>query len=466
MSKQGRLLKNTAILFLGTIGTKLINFIMLPLYTDWLSVEEYGIIDVFTTIVSMAVPILTLQLDQAIFRFMLDDETPQKRTVTVSTALGALGVMLLVIDVPVAAVLIWQQSWRYLLYLLAVNLQCLYVMCQQVLRGKGENHIYTVNSILLAFATMALTVLMVRVLPWGVDGYVLAFCVAHLLAIGYMVIQSKIYALIRPAAFVGEKLGQLLRYSVPMIVNNVSWWILNASDKLVLNIFIGASANGIFAAAGKIPGLVTTVYSVFQMAWQESASREKEGQLDRFYSDVLRKLFAVLSYMVIGLFLFGRVLCGILINEKFADSYNHVPILVLGLLFLCVAQFYGGIYVGKKMSLELGRTSAIAAVVNLTVDLLCVHFIGIYAASISTLCAYAVLLVIRFVDVQRICHIEYRIRELVPSAVMLVVAFICAYLNNIWLQAVIFCIISAVYFLLYRDVLGDVLVALRKKLKK
>lgn len=466
MSKQGRLLKNTAILLLGTIGTKLINFIMLPLYTDWLSVEEYGIIDVFTTIVSMAVPILTLQLDQAIFRFMLDDETNQKRTVTVSTALSALAVGLLVVDVPVATVLIWQRSWRYLLYLLAVNLQCLYVMCQQVLRGKGENHIYTVNSILLAFATMILTVLLIRVIPWGVDGYVMAFCIAHFLAIGYMVLQSRIYVLIRPAAFVWNKLGQLLRYSVPMIINNVSWWILNASDKLVLNIFIGASANGIFAAAGKIPGLVTTVYSVFQMAWQESASREKDGQLDRFYSDVLRKLFAVLSYMVIGLFLFGRVLCGILINEKFAEAYNHVPILVMGLLFLCIAQFYGGIYVGRKMSLELGRTSAIAAVVNLAVDLLCVRSIGVYAASVSTLCAYAVLLVIRFVDVRRICRIEYRLRELLPSAVMLVIAFIGAYMDNIWLQTAVFCGISVAYFLLYRDVLGDVLNALKKKLKK
>lgn len=465
MSKQGRLIKNTAILFLGTIGTKLINFIMLPLYTDWLSVEEYGVIDVFTTIVSMTVPILTLQLDQAIFRFMLDDDTLCKRTVTVSTALGALAVLLVVVDVPVATVLILRQNWRYLLYLLAINLQCLYVMCQQVLRGKGENHLYTVNSILLAFATMALTVLLIRVIPWGVDGYVMAFCAAHLLAIGYMVLQSRIYALLRPAAFAWNKLRQLLRYSVPMIINNVSWWILNASDKLVLNVFIGATANGIFAAAGKIPGLVTTVYSVFQMAWQESASREKEGQLDGFYSDVFRKLFAVLSYMVIGLFLFGRVLCGILINEKFADAYNHVPILVLGLLFLCVAQFYGGIYVGKKMSLELGRTSAVAAVVNLTIDLISVRLIGVYAASISTLCAYAVLLVIRFVDVRRICQIEYRLREVVTSAVMIGIAFAGAYLDCFWVQTAIFCGISVGYFLLYRDVLGDLLTVFRRKLK-
>lgn len=466
MSKQGRLLKNTAILFLGTIGTKLINFIMLPLYTDWLSVEEYGVIDVFTTIVSMTVPILTLQLDQAIFRFMLDDETIRKRTVTVSSALGAMAVLLVAVDLPVAAVLIWQQSWRYLLYLLAVNLQCLYVMCQQVLRGKGENHIYTVNSILLAFATMALTVLLIRVIPWGVDGYVLAFCAAHLLAIVYMMLQSRIYVLIRPAAFAWEKLQQLLRYSVPMIVNNVSWWILNASDKLVLNIFIGASANGIFAAAGKIPGLVTTVYSVFQMAWQESASREKDGQLNGFYSEVFRKLFAVLSYMVIGLLLFGRVLFGVLINEKFDDAYSHLPILVLGLLFLSVAQFYGGIYVGRKMSLELGRTSAIAAVVNLAVDLICVRFIGVYAASISTLCAYGVLLVIRIVDVRRICRIDYRLREVVATVVMVAVAFAGAYLDHIWIQTAMFCVMSAVYFLLYRDVLADLLSVLHKKLKK
>lgn len=466
MSKQGRLMKTTLILFVGILGSKLINFITLPLYTRWLTVEQYGLIDVFTTVVSLCVPIITLQLDQAVFRFMIDDTTTQQQTITVST--GLLGAMALIlgIGIPTFCVTACMGNWLWALSVTAIVLQCVYVLLQQVLRGKGDNHIYTLSSIFLAFITVVFTVLLIRVFPWGVEGYIGAFCAAHLAVILFMLLRSGLYRLISPAGFAFRKLRSLLAYSIPMIVNNVSWWILNLSDKLVLNLFVGVTANGIYAAAGKLPGLVTTVYSVFQMAWQESASREQEGDTDGFYSQVFRKLFAVISFMVICLLLGNKILCKLMIDSKFHACAPHMPILLVALLFLCIAQFYGGIYVGRKLSKALGFSSAMAAAVNLTVNLAMVRFYGIYAASVSTLVAYFLLAVYRFFSVKKLCKIRYCAKELLLGFFLIGLSVAAAYLLSPWHSLGLVIPAACIYCVLYKDILWELLGSVRKKLKK
>lgn len=466
MSKQSRLIKNTAILLIGIIGTKLVNFILLPFLTAWLSVEEYGTVDIFLTIVSMVVPFCSLQLEQAVFRFLIDDKTIDEEKTTVSSGMLFLVFVLLILDLGVAVYYCFNRNTLVLLYVLSINLQTFYIMAQQVVRGKGKNDVYTINSIIFAFSTMAGCVFFIKVLGFGVKGYIFSYCLANLIAMIYMVIKSRCLELLSVASFSLIKTKEMLKYSIPMIVNNVSWWILNASDKLVLNIFIGTSANGIFAAAGKIPGLITSVFSVFQMAWQESASREQsENDLNEFYSGVFRSLLVILAYGVIAILLLSKVLFPVLINVKFIESFNHIPILLLGLFFLCLAQFYGGIFVGLHRSKELGWTSAVAAVVNLTVDLISVHFIGIYAASVSTLIAYFVLFAIRVFVTGKAVNITYNYKELIIVAVTLCVSIGASYLVTMYVQLGLLMAITVLYWMLFKDIIFSFMQMVLKRRK-
>ena len=68
------LAKNTAVFIIGNIGTKLINFLMVPLYTYALSTEQYGTVDLITTLVMMLAPILILNVNESILRYSLDQE--------------------------------------------------------------------------------------------------------------------------------------------------------------------------------------------------------------------------------------------------------------------------------------------------------------------------------------------------------------------------------------------------------
>lgn len=464
MGRETRLIKNTIILFIGVVGTRLISFIMLPFLTSWLSVIEYGIIDIFNTIVSLCVPIMTLQLEQAVFRYMIDDHSIPERRITVTTGIISLSICLTFLDIIALIFLMKAGVSLYYLYLLAINLQCYYVMFQQILRGKGENHIYAQNSVLLAFSNCIATVIFIRFISFGVKGYIIAFCIAHVIAIVFMCIKSNILELFDLGSISQEKAYMLIKYSLPMILNNVSWWILNASDKLILNYFIGYEANGVYAAAGKIPGLVITVYTVFQMAWQESASREQGSETSSFYSIVFRKIFAIITYFVIVLLLMGRMIFAILISNKFNMAYYHLPVLSIALLFLCISQFYGGIYVGLKNSKELGWTSAVAAIFNLIIDLVLVNTIGIFAASISTLVAYVVLSAIRFIMIRRVCSISYRIKEVITTVIAIIIAFVESYLPFGAFQICSIIIVSLLFWNMYKDIFMEVRCIIIKKL--
>ena len=82
------LLKNTAIFALGSIGTKVISFFLVPLYTNILSTSEYGVVDLVTTICTVLAPILILNINEAIMRFSLDENAN-------TTEIMSVGIMLL-----------------------------------------------------------------------------------------------------------------------------------------------------------------------------------------------------------------------------------------------------------------------------------------------------------------------------------------------------------------------------------
>ena len=80
MNKKKQLAKNTLIIFLGKVCTQLISFFLIPLYTAYLATEEYGIVDFVQTYVTLLVPIITMELEMSIFRYLVDSRTDSKNT--------------------------------------------------------------------------------------------------------------------------------------------------------------------------------------------------------------------------------------------------------------------------------------------------------------------------------------------------------------------------------------------------
>lgn len=78
-SRNSYLIKNTIIFTLGNLGSKLISFFLIPLYTNALTTAEYGVVDLVATVGTVAVPLLTLNICESVMRFALDEDANTKK---------------------------------------------------------------------------------------------------------------------------------------------------------------------------------------------------------------------------------------------------------------------------------------------------------------------------------------------------------------------------------------------------
>jgi O-antigen/teichoic acid export membrane protein len=216
---------------------------------------------------------------------------------------------------------------------------------------------------------------------------------------------------------------------------------------------MGVAANAVYAVANKIPSLLSLAQSTFTLAWQENASIvSKDKDADAYYT----KMFSVMLNLYAGflglLLACTPVLFKILIRGDYGEAYNQIPILFLAMFFSCMSTFVGGIYIAFKATKNVGISTMLAAVCNLVVDLALIKFIGLYAASGSTLVSYTFLFVYRMVNVRRFVAIRYNIRQLVLTIGLLVGESAVYYINTLYSNIFNFAL-GAIAFIILNKVL-------------
>ena len=195
------------------------------------------------------------------------------------------------------------------------------------------------------------------------------------------------------------------------------------------------SANGIYSAANKFSGVITTLYGVFNLTWTESASINIDSDdKDEFFSkilDVVVKIFGSICLLVIS---FMPFIFPIMINSKFEDAYYQIPILIVATMFNILISFYGSIYVAKKLTKEIAKTSFFAAIINIIINCALIEYIGLYAASLSTLIAYFSMFIYRSFDVKKYVNIKIDYKINVSMVMMYIVTIAIYFINNFMLN--------------------------------
>lgn len=402
------LIKNTIIIFIGKASTQLISFLLLPLYTSYIITSEYGYVDLITTYVSLIVLVITLELDLAAFRFLIDyrdDEQGKKKVVTnVFLCLIITTIVFLVCFFIINKFLKFKYADLILLIIIA-NVFSSVVL--QIARGLGKNIDYSIACIIGGITTILLNVILIVGLGYGGKGLLITMAVSNVSISLYLIFKLKIHKMIDLKHRDKKIIKNLLKYSIPLIPNQISWWIIDASDRTIVSMFLGIASNGIYSIANKIPTILNGIYSVFHLSWSEQASIhfEEEGK-EKYFSTVINngiKIFgSICLLMITGM----PLIFDVFINSNYKESYYQIPILLLGILANIIMSLISVVYVAKKLSNELAKTSIITAAINIIVNLILIKFIGLYAASISTLIAYLSVMINRWFNIKKYITIE------------------------------------------------------------
>ena len=443
MSKGKDLAKNTAIVSIGKICTQLITFFLLPVYTAVLSNEEYGVVDLLNTLTSLLLPIVTLQIEQGIFRYLIDcRENNEKQIKLITTIIRFMiiqSIACIVIFLCVSPFI--HNEYKY--FLMANLLMGIFSsLLLQICRGLGDNATYAIGSFITGAFTVVLNVIFIVAFRWGAYGMLGATAISNFICAVYIFLKRKIYKYIKPKQFDKTILKEIIKYSVPLIPNMISWWIVSASDRTIISAVIGIAQNGIYSAANKFSGVFTTLYSVFNLTWTESASININSEdRDEFFSKILDFVIRFFGCLCLGTIAVMPFVFNILINEKFAEAYYQIPILILGSVFNILVSFVGSIYVAKKLTKEIAKTSIISAVINIFVNMVLIKSIGLYAASISTVIAYALMFIYRWIDVKK--YVKFNVNKILMFALIIMygVTIFTYYLKNSMISVIVLVIV-------------------------
>ena len=353
--------KNTILFTINSFGSKLISFLLVPLYTYVLSTNDYGTADLITSTVQLLVPVLTLNIQDAVLRFSLDKEYDKRAVISVGIKHNFIGLILLlfgIIAVRGLRVLSLDNIYIYFL-IMSFILNGLHNSFSMYLKANDKVYVLVISGIINTLITCVLNILLLVTFKNGITGYLIANVAGIFIAVCIMLICGGIYKEFRFKT--EKKLSQaMIGYALPLVMNSVAWWINNASDKYILTFFCGIAVNGIFSVAYKIPTILSTIQGVFYNSWSVSAITEFDENDSDGFMGTMYTLYSCMSILgCSGIMLLNYPLARILYAKGFFEAWYYVPLLLLGATFNGIALFEGCMFTAVKKTKEVFRTTFI-----------------------------------------------------------------------------------------------------------
>lgn len=428
MNQYKYLIKNVGLLTLSSFATKLLSFFLVPLYTNVLTTTEYGTYDLFNATIGVLIPILTLNIQQSVVRFLLGDNYNKKAVATVATRYLFVANMFVLIGLSVNGLFgISETIKQYALYFfLMFFAQSLSEIVVAYIRGTDQIAALSISSVMASIITLSSNIIFLVVFKWGLCGYFAANILGPLVQCGFLIIKTKLFKEINiRESFLNEK-NEMLEYSKPMIANSIAWWVNNTSDRYIVIFFCGLAENGIYSVASKIPSILNVFQTVFNQAWTLSAVRDFDPEdKNGFFTTTYKSYNCMMVVLCSAIILFDKVLANFLYAKDFFVAWKYVPWLTIAIVFGAMSGYLGGFFSAVKDSKIFARSSMVGAITNIVLNLLFTPLIGALGAAIATTLCYFEVWVIRYWHSKKIINMKISLsRDLLSYALLVVQAVI------------------------------------------
>lgn len=452
--KTRQLGKNFGLFTIGSFASKILTFLLVPLYTNVLTTAEYGIVDLINTTVSLTFPLAILVISEAVIRFCLDGISDKKQVWSIGFYINLVGCVLLTFLSPLLFFTVLRDY--VLFYVMSCFALSFHQTVSQFVKGNCSAKIYAAGGIINTITVVTLNILFLLIFKWGLTGYLIAIASGHFITILYYFIRTKIWRYFIWINRIDKKLlSEMLQYSLPMLPNSLSWWINDSSDKYIVQYFCGLSVNGIYAIAYKIPTLMTTISNLFISAWQISAFEDfGSDESIKFFNKIANDYIKLNLIVSSGLVFLTRPLALILFASDFYSAWKYTPILVLAFVFSTLSSFWGTVYTAAKKTKMLFYSTLIGAGVNIVLDLLMTPWIGAYGAALATLLSYLTIFFIRTINSKCIIKLKIHMKSIIISFILIVIE-ICIYSSDSYFSLIVAAIIFVVICIINRSIVSD-----------
>lgn len=419
-----RLLGESAVYGLGGVANQSLAIILVPIYARQLGLENYGIVAILTTTLSLATLVATVALPQAFFRsYLKETDDDRRRSEVLRTTLGLRLVLSLLalavilgLTVPLASLLLGGPDAWLLMALIGpiVFFDTLSLVPLSFLRAERRPRPYAAISFSRAVLGSLLIILLVVVLDLGVIGVVLGSAGSALVtATAGMVVLAR-----EGRIGIGLDRGlarHMLAFSLPLVPAAVASWTLNLSDRYLIAAFDGAAAVGTYSA-GYTVGLAINALAIspFTLAWGAAYwELSKEPDARASIARVLTGFTALASFAALGLAALATDVFRLLLTPEFEPGRFITPFsafaYVLYGIFTIVTTGLNLESQTRRIPLVMGVTAVTSVILNLAL----IPILGYLGAAVATIISYGLLALLAGRVSQRFYAVPWEIGRVV-----------------------------------------------------
>lgn len=409
-SKYKYLIKNVLLFSIGTFGTKAISFILIPLYTNYISTSEYGIIDIISTTDWILIYILTLGSVDGFLRFSLESTNELDDLFVFTKKIILIGFAILSSLMFVFKDFLPRKyaSYHYVFLIAVFILNALNDLILSYYKAKGNTEKVVISGLIASVVNLLISITTIVFFHMAGVGYYLALCGGFFVSIlyGFFNIKKDNFIRIKDKVTIGKK-KEILFYSIPLAVNAISLWINNALDKYFILIMHGEDANGIYSAAFKIPAIMTILQTAFIEAWSLSSIKEYDDEdSDGFFKNAYVIFNAFLFIACSLIIMLNVLLTHILCLKGFSEAWRYSAFLLISVVYTALCGFLSGPLGALKLTTSLAGTTFMAAMINIALNIILIPQYKTYGASIATVISCCVMFIVRCIVVSKKSNIR------------------------------------------------------------
>jgi O-antigen/teichoic acid export membrane protein len=414
-----RLVKHSGIYGLGTALSKSVGFIMIPVYTRFLTPKDYGILELLDLALFVSTTFAAMGIYGAIFRFYAAYESEKDKKEVIATALLysstaslLVGLALICWGFPIAGVLLGNTSLGPLVRIVGCTFffSNLTEAPMAYWRAQGRTTLFVCVGLVRTLTAATSLAFFLAILKMGIRGALYANLVTNIV---WGVTLSGIVLASVPWRISKEKLTKMLRYGLPTVAWSIAGFILTFSDRLFLRYYASLSEVGVYALGYKLAGIVSiAITAPFSMAWQwQQFELAKRQDAKAIFARVETYLLMVTTLVALGVSVLAKDMLRIMVPETFWPAAYVVPLIAASyLLFNMQYVVISGIYINHVTS-RLAIVAAITAGANLALNYLLIPRFHAMGAAVATWLSYAFQLTLSFIAAQITYRVAYEYKR-------------------------------------------------------
>lgn len=456
-------IKNTAIFFVGNVLSKLISFILLPMYTTVIPAEQMGIYDVSITLTTMLLSVCYFEIWSAILRYLYDGKNEQEKNRVLKSGFQIFFISSILFAV-ICSIICVVMNYKYVPlivgYGIAYGASSLLTF---VARGLGQNKEFSISGVLNTLIQLSLNVILLTIFKVDYSALYMSYIVGTMCQTVYLIVCTDLPKRLR-AKTNKELTREMLKYALPLCLNTVAYWVLNSSNRLVYNALYGNAASGIYSIGNRFGSIIALATTCFTYAWQDLAftsATSSPKEASALYTKACNKYQQFLTTATALILPFIKIAFPFLIKGDYTSADEIIPTFIIVAVISGYSAFIGNVFYAIKDTKIISISTIVAALTNLLICYPLIKTMGAFGTNIAIIIAFAVNIGIRAIILKRKIGFSICAKDLSISIVWIVLSSTVYANAGILVNVGSFAVSAVLALFLFKNDLVGILSSLR-----